>query len=69
MIIIPMHFLSSKQHRSRYTDPIPNRKKSFEQVIAGDCYMNTGYELRFKKETKEKLLCEKNLKKEGSCEI
>ncbi|KAL4605854.1 hypothetical protein ACB092_09G059900 [Castanea dentata] len=43
-------------------DPIPNRKKSFEEVIAGDCYMNTGYELRFKKETKKKLLCEKNLK-------
>ena len=69
MIIIPMHFLSSNRPRSRYTDPIPNRKKSFEQVIAGDCYMNTGYELRFKKETKEKLLCEKNLKREGSCEI
>ena len=26
--------------------------------------MNTGYELRFKKETKKKLLCEKNLKRE-----
>lgn len=26
--------------------------------------MNTGYELRFKKETKKKLLCEKNLKSE-----
>ena len=69
MIIIPMHFLSSNRPRSRYTNPIPNRKKSFEQVIAGDCYMNTGYELRFKKETKEKLLCDKNLKREGSCEI
>ena len=69
MIIIPMHFLSSNRPRSRYTNPIPNRKKSFEQVIAGDCYMNTGYELRFKKETKEKLLCEKNLKREGSCKI
>ncbi|XP_030964910.1 transmembrane 9 superfamily member 4-like [Quercus lobata] len=45
-------------------DPIPNRKKSLEEVIAGDCYMNTGYELRFKKETKRKLLCEKNLKRE-----
>ena len=69
MIIIPLHFLSSNRPRSRYTNPIPNRKKSFEQVIAGDCYMNTGYELRFKKETKEKLLCDKNLKREGSCEI
>nr|POE60019.1 transmembrane 9 superfamily member 4 [Quercus suber] len=44
-------------------DPIPNRKKSFEEVIAGDCYMNTGYELRFMKETKKKLLCEKNQKR------
>ena len=26
--------------------------------------MNTGYELRFKKETKKKRLCEKNLKRE-----
>ncbi|KAK9985808.1 hypothetical protein SO802_030759 [Lithocarpus litseifolius] len=45
-------------------DPIPNRKKSFQELIAGDCYVNTQYELRFKMGTTRKLLCEKNLTRE-----
>ncbi|XP_030927758.1 transmembrane 9 superfamily member 5-like [Quercus lobata] len=45
-------------------DPIPNRKKSFQELLAGDCYVNTQYELRFKMGTTRKLLCEKNLTRE-----
>nr|XP_023905542.1 transmembrane 9 superfamily member 5-like [Quercus suber] len=45
-------------------DPMLNRKKSFQEVTAGDCYVNTGYVLRFKTKTVEKLLCEKTLMRE-----
>nr|POF08372.1 transmembrane 9 superfamily member 4 [Quercus suber] len=45
-------------------DPIPNRKKSFQELLAGDCYVNTQYELRFKMGTTRKLFCEKNLTRE-----
>nr|POF25685.1 transmembrane 9 superfamily member 2 [Quercus suber] len=45
-------------------DPIPNRKKSFQELLAGDCYFNTQYELRFKMGTTRKLFCEKNLTRE-----
>ncbi|XP_030924979.1 transmembrane 9 superfamily member 4-like [Quercus lobata] len=45
-------------------DPIPNRKKSFQELLEGDCYVNTWYELRFKMGTRRKLLCEKNLTRE-----
>uniref|UniRef100_A0A7N2M7A2 Transmembrane 9 superfamily member n=1 Tax=Quercus lobata TaxID=97700 RepID=A0A7N2M7A2_QUELO len=44
--------------------PMPNRKKSLQEVTAGDCYVNTGYVLRFKTKTVEKLLCEKTLTRE-----
>ncbi|XP_030927552.1 transmembrane 9 superfamily member 4-like isoform X2 [Quercus lobata] len=50
-------------------DPIPNRKKSFEEVIAGDCYVNTGYELRFMTETKKRPLCEKILTREEVAKV
>ncbi|KAJ7976119.1 Transmembrane 9 superfamily member [Quillaja saponaria] len=45
-------------------DPITGRKKSFEEVLAGDCFNNTLYELKFKVDTLEKLLCKKNLTKD-----
>ncbi|KAF3951274.1 hypothetical protein CMV_023056 [Castanea mollissima] len=37
------------------------KKKSFQELLAGDCYVNTQYVLRFKMGTTRKLLCEKNL--------
>lgn len=43
---------------------MPNRKKSFQEVTAGDCYVNTRYVLRFKTKTVDKLLCEKTLTRE-----
>ena len=43
---------------------MPNRKKSFQEVTTGDCYVNTGYVLRFKMKAVEKLLCEKTLTRE-----
>ncbi|KAJ7971549.1 Transmembrane 9 superfamily member [Quillaja saponaria] len=45
-------------------DPITRRKKSFEEVLAGDCFTNTQYELKFMIDTDEKLVCEKNLTKD-----
>ena len=56
-----MHFLINIF--DLYIDPISNRKKSFQELLAGDCYVNTQYELRFKMGTR-KLLCEKNLTRE-----
>lgn len=43
-------------------DPILNRMKSTEEIVKGDCFTKTQYELKFKVETVDKILCEKNLK-------
>ncbi|XP_057954618.1 transmembrane 9 superfamily member 2-like [Malania oleifera] len=43
---------------------ITNRKRTFEEVLAGDCFTNTQYELTFKKEKIREILCEKNLTKD-----
>lgn len=44
------------------TDPI--RKKSLGEIVAGDCFTRTQYELKFKVETVGKILCEKTLTKD-----
>ncbi|CAL5347697.1 unnamed protein product [Camellia sinensis] len=44
--------------------PITNRRKTLEEVLEGDCFTNTLYQLNFKVEKIEETLCEKNLTKE-----
>ncbi|GAV77976.1 EMP70 domain-containing protein, partial [Cephalotus follicularis] len=45
-------------------DPIPNRKKSFVELLAGDCLTPTQYELKFRVNTTMQVLCEKSLTKD-----
>lgn len=47
-----------------HTDIIPNRKKSLEEILSGDCYTRTRYELKFKVGTVRENLCEKTLTKD-----
>ncbi|XP_059645984.1 transmembrane 9 superfamily member 2-like [Cornus florida] len=44
--------------------PIKNRKKSLEEILEGDCFTNTRYELNFKIDKHEETVCEKNLTKD-----
>ncbi|XP_059649883.1 transmembrane 9 superfamily member 4-like [Cornus florida] len=44
-------------------NPVKNRKKSLEEIVEGDCFTNTLYELNFKVDKNEETLCEKNLTK------
>ena len=61
-----MHFLTDILIFSLLwiTDPITHKNRSFKELLAGDCFANTQYELRFKMETTKKFLCEKNLTRE-----
>ncbi|XP_059649881.1 transmembrane 9 superfamily member 4-like [Cornus florida] len=42
-------------------NPVKNRKKSLQEIMEGDCFTNTQYELNFKVDKNEETLCEKNL--------
>lgn len=56
MIILKFHGLR--------TDPIPNREKSLQEILSGDCFTRTQYELKFKVGTVRETLCEKTLTKD-----
>ena len=45
------------------TETIMNRTRSFDDLLNGDCYTNTQYELRFKTNAGRKTLCQKILTK------
>ncbi|XP_059649882.1 transmembrane 9 superfamily member 5-like [Cornus florida] len=42
-------------------NPVKNGKKTLEEIVEGDCFTNTRYELNFKVDKNEETLCEKNL--------
>lgn len=56
MIILKFHGLR--------TDPIPNREKSLQEILSGDCFTRTQYELKFKVGTVRETICEKTLTKD-----
>ncbi|KAH9738255.1 transmembrane 9 superfamily member [Citrus sinensis] len=45
-------------------DPIPNREKSLQEILSGDCFTRTQYELKFKVRTVWETICEKTLTKD-----
>ncbi|XP_024038393.1 transmembrane 9 superfamily member 2-like [Citrus clementina] len=45
-------------------DPIPNREKSLQEILSGDCFTRTQYELKFKVGTVRETICEKTLTKD-----
>ncbi|GMN39482.1 hypothetical protein TIFTF001_008709 [Ficus carica] len=42
-------------------EPINNREKSLAEILSGDCFTNTQYEIRFNVSTFDNLFCEKTL--------
>ena len=47
-----------------YIEPVNDRKKSLEEILSGDCFTLTKYEVQLMEDKERELLCEKTLTKD-----